>query len=257
MQHLNARGQSGFTLVQMTIVIAVIGLFTAGTLYGGRMIENTKITSTWIQAQAIKVSLKNFSSRYGAWPGDMNNAVGRLAGCDNTPFDTCRNGDGDGVIGRVNQPYNTDLTPAQDFENTLFWYHLAAADMYGTIDLDRPSNILPQWTPPAPYRGGFIVKAFNGGLTAGPLATGEALMGIYVINTAGPAYSQNLADAMMQPNQARVFDEKFDDGRPGFGVIKSYGPVDNLCRTNDTVYATSGSDNTCNVMIEIAPEVNL
>jgi type II secretory pathway pseudopilin PulG len=248
--------QAGYSLVQLSVVILIIGLLTAGTLYGGRMIDNSKITATWVQAQAVKAAFNNFKSRYEAFPGDMLNAVGRLPGCDNSPFDTCMNGNGDGIIGRADQSYNTDLTPAQDQENTLFWYHLAAADMYGSVDLDRPSNVLPQWISPAPYRGGFIVKSFGGFLTAGPLATGQNLRGIYLINTSGAAYSQNLPDPILRADQAQVFDQKFDDGRPGFGVVKAYGPVDDtLCRSSETEYAVTQSENTCNIMIEINAEV--
>ncbi len=89
--------QSGFTLVEMAIVLVIIGILLGGVLKGQEMIESAKIKNVADQAKSLMAAIYTYQDKYGALPGDdpaaTTNLNGGKAGCVTANL---ANGDGDG-----------------------------------------------------------------------------------------------------------------------------------------------------------------
>ena len=112
--------QSGFTLVEIAIVLVIIGLLLGGILKGQELINSAKAKSFAQDFRTIQTALYGFQDRYKALPGDFSGA--RLTGSINgatptTVTATASNGQIDG---------NWD-SPTAGEESCLFWQHLRLA----------------------------------------------------------------------------------------------------------------------------------
>jgi len=83
----------GFTLVEMSIVLVVIGLILTGILNSQSVIRNAKTKDLIKGVNDVAVSAQQFRDRYGAWPGDLATAVASIPSLTAT----C-NGNGNGQI---------------------------------------------------------------------------------------------------------------------------------------------------------------
>src|ERR1700689_74908 len=69
--------QSGFTLVEIAIVLVIIGLLLGGILKGQEMINQAKIKNVVSDFNGIASALYGYQDRYRALPGDDLNAATR------------------------------------------------------------------------------------------------------------------------------------------------------------------------------------
>lgn len=67
--------QSGFTLIEIAIVLVIIGLLLGGVLKGQEMIENSRIKSVVTDMRGVSTAFTGYFDRYRALPGDETNAV--------------------------------------------------------------------------------------------------------------------------------------------------------------------------------------
>jgi prepilin-type N-terminal cleavage/methylation domain-containing protein len=92
MRHRNPRSeQSGFTLVEIAIVMVIIGLLVGGVLKGQAMIENAKVKRIAKQGDELRAAVMTFYDKYGQYPGDENLAAVPPGGGDS-------DGNGNGQI---------------------------------------------------------------------------------------------------------------------------------------------------------------
>jgi prepilin-type N-terminal cleavage/methylation domain-containing protein len=70
MKHRHLARQSGFTLVEIAIVLVIVGLLLGGVLKGQEMIENAKTKSIVNDMKAIQAAYNGYLDRYKAIPGD-------------------------------------------------------------------------------------------------------------------------------------------------------------------------------------------
>ena len=87
--------RSGFTLVELSIVLIIIGLLIGGILKGKAMIDNAKQKRVKSDVDAIVAAVYNYQDKYGYLPGDDPNdrttdlgATGCTGGNGNGLFDT-------------------------------------------------------------------------------------------------------------------------------------------------------------------------
>jgi len=85
------KDNSGFTLVEIAIVMVIIGLLIGGVLKGQAMIENAKIKRLINDMDGMRAATFAYLDRFGMYPGDEN-AVGI------PPGDTNDTGDNDGLF---------------------------------------------------------------------------------------------------------------------------------------------------------------
>jgi prepilin-type N-terminal cleavage/methylation domain-containing protein len=64
--------QSGFTLIEIAIVMVIIGLLIGGVLKGQAMIQNAKVKRVVKTGDELRAAVMTFFDRYGVYPGDEN-----------------------------------------------------------------------------------------------------------------------------------------------------------------------------------------
>src|SRR5688572_16178489 len=102
--------QSGFTLIEIAIVLVIIGLLLGGVLKGQELITGARVRNLIQQQDGVKAAYFGFLDRYRSLPGDYKSAKATIK-------DTTEDGDADGIIevsgtGSVN-------------ESVLAWEHLS------------------------------------------------------------------------------------------------------------------------------------
>jgi prepilin-type N-terminal cleavage/methylation domain-containing protein len=66
--------KAGFTLVELSIVIVIIGLIVAGVVGGQRLIKNAKVLSQVSDLKKYDVAFNAFVLQYDNVPGDLRAA---------------------------------------------------------------------------------------------------------------------------------------------------------------------------------------
>ena len=111
--------QSGFTLVEIAIVLVIIGLLLGGILKGQEMITQARIKNVINDFNGITAAYFSYQDRYRAIPGDDAGAPTRWTlGAPGTSATA-----GDGVL----QGLWNDATASPEPETRLFWWNLRSA----------------------------------------------------------------------------------------------------------------------------------
>ncbi len=109
--------QSGFTLVEIAIVLVIIGLLLGGVLKGQELINSAKVKNFANDFRNIPLFIYGYQDKYKRLPGDDNGAVARFSGA------TTIDGNGNGAIaGNFNSTTLTD-------ESVRFWQHVRLAGL--------------------------------------------------------------------------------------------------------------------------------
>ena len=144
------RKQSGFTLVEIAIVLVIVGLLIGGVLKGREMITNAKIKRIENDFAGVSAAIYAYQDRYGVLPGDDPAASTRFPGT----WRTADNGNGNGNIsGWWGSTNNND-------ESRKIWKHLRGAGLIaGPVD-----NTTSSYQQPSNSFGGLVgiqLNAYN------------------------------------------------------------------------------------------------
>lgn len=116
------RNQSGFTLIEIAIVLVIIGLLLGGVLKGQELINSAKVKNLATDFKNIPVYIYGYQDKYKALPGDDSLAVTHL-GALATPTALPVANIGNGIIDGLWKPaLVTD-------ETALFWQHVRLANL--------------------------------------------------------------------------------------------------------------------------------
>lgn len=224
----------GFSLVELSIVLVILGLLTGGILSGQSLIRAAEIRSAVTEYSTHITSIQTFRDKYMAIPGDFRDATkfwGKDASACNAHTGTAQaggtcNGNGDG---RINEGTATNAT-AEAFQ---LWKHLSLAGLIeGTYSgLTGPTSCCTPVAYVHAVQGGNVPssKISNGGWSV------RGLAGYYAGSTAqfagtydnyfilgsfingGPSYNP-----LLTPEEAWNIDTKVDDGKPAQGKVFLY-----------------------------------
>jgi len=67
--------RSGFTLIELSIVLVVIGLIVGGVIAGQSLMRSSQLQSIISDQAKYVEAAKQFREKYGFWPGDFPNAT--------------------------------------------------------------------------------------------------------------------------------------------------------------------------------------
>ncbi len=200
--------QSGFTLVEIAIVLVIIGLLLGGILKGQELINSARVRNLADQNSGIQAAYFGFIDRYRQVPGDMDptaacEAIGvsNFAGATN-----CGDVVGGDAGGSLADNNSGDVTHFG--EGSALWAHLSAAGFIqgayegGANSAATYVNTTDIITP---------VNAFNGRVM---LTRTDEFLGAVSARLAFVFGSQIPVSIM------RELDVKVDDSFPDSGVLR-------------------------------------
>lgn len=209
--------EKGFTLIELSIVIVIIGLIVAAVVGGQNLVKQAKLRGVITDVNKYKVAHNTFRLEYGGIAGDLRNAYSYFgASCSDTGAN-----DDDKCSGNGNKRVEL-VSDADENEAYRYWQHLSLASL-----------IEGSYTGLAPTAGrqadiGINVPAtkfenvgwyFDYSDSNGVWSSDKNGFGLgkFRANTAPTA-------AWINPKDAKSIDEKIDDGEWQTGwVAVSHG----------------------------------
>ncbi len=254
--------EEGFTLVELSIVIIIIGLLISGITVGTSIIKNSELAAIASDLKSYQSAYVNFAQRYYGTPGDITNGASLWPSTSTTPCgETDANciGNGDGKI-------NTAL------EGRAAWRELALAGMISaniqTVATSATTASIASsiaGTMPASKSIGVGYSMVNGAEAVyydtnsysgktGLWGTGDptSSKGNTVVNAVlmGKVYANNqfLTGAAYSPQDAYSLDIKMDDGAASSGLLRAGDGADmaaHSCLNLDGTYLLSSNSTAC------------
>lgn len=232
MQHARLlRKQSGFTLVEMAIMLMVMGFLVAGVLLGQSLLKNSQMRGVLNDVERFDQAVEEFQTVFNMLPGDVSSPGGAALW---TAATACY-GDGDGVV-----EYQSATACGAGVTSEWFaaWRHLSYQGLVNGQFTGSPAGVLPDIGTNVPVSdingAGFSFYNITNATAAGhTVLPAENYVGLYIafggVQTGAVAYgggvgaaNQNLpylGGSAITPEQARAIDMKADDGIPDDGRI--------------------------------------
>lgn len=182
--------QTGFTLIELAIVLVIIGLLLGGVLRGQELINSARVKSLITELKNTQVYIYGYQDRFRAVPGDDQQAAAHVGGA---PAATAGH-----VQNAVIQGAWDSATPTD--ESYLYWQHVRLAGL-----ATGSTTVGAATYPPLNSSGGRIgIQSVNGFAIAG-------LQGAYVVCSAG-----------ILGRFAEQIDVTIDDGVTDAGSVRAF-----------------------------------
>lgn len=215
MKHTTHSNKAGFTLIELSIVLVIIGLIVGGVLVGQDLIKAAEIRSTVAQLEKYSTAVNTFRNKYNALPGDIS-SPGNFGLLSTGADGSTGKADGNGLIAAVDG--DTDADVGFSGEARIFWYHLSQANLIG----DGISALT--------YAAGAVATIGDTHMPLTKIAKGNR---VHIASVSGVNYfaianfSAAAADGGLSategltPMESFQIDTKMDDGKASTGVIIS------------------------------------
>ena len=185
------RKQTGFTLIEISIVLVIIGLLLGGVLKGQELITSARVRNLISQQDGIKAAYFGFLDRFRALPGDYSLASTNIANVA-----AGANGNGNGQIRSVVGGDTID-------EHIAVWDHLSKAGFINGSYTYAAVPETPASAPTNPYVRYIQVIYDN------------------AYGTAAGAIRHNIKTGNQIPSDMMAeIDRKVDDGNPVGGTFQ-------------------------------------
>ena len=188
--------QTGFTLIELAIVLVIIGLLLGGVLKGQELINSAKVKNMATDFKNIQVYIYGYQDKFKALPGDDHAAAAHVGGTNATDAAQKQNAIIEG---------EWDSQSAAD-ESFMFWQHVRLAGL-------APGSTVPNTTTYVQRNadGGQVgVQSVSTMVAVKPLSTtAGGLSGAYAICSDG-----------ILGKFAKQLDTTLDDGVGDTGSVR-------------------------------------
>ncbi len=246
----------GFTLIELSIVLIVIGLIVGGVLAGEGLIRAQQARRVMTDAKSHMLAIQQFKTQYEALPGDMLDAAriwgnaegGAVTANCATPTTsasngaaTC-NGNGNGTIDGGTESYRA-------------WQQMAAAGFIGGSYTGIPGTsgnlhaVMGTNSPVGPLLStGFFLWSWGIFLDGDTTYWGGDYNNSIMFGTA--TATSWPSTAALTGKEAAEIDKKSDDGLPGQGSVRAptstfQAGCASTSLANTAVYLRNSTSNTC------------
>ncbi len=241
----------GFSLIELSIVLVILGLLTGGILAGKNLIRAAELRAISTESDAFVTAVNAFKLKYLQYPGDMDDATrfwGARASCPGNYWigaapayerATC-DGNGDGQIGM-----NTIPTY---YEALLVWQHLSNAELIkgNYIGLAADNNPRFRHDPGVncPESKAVNVGCWGmfwipeSGVYASPWFAAENFFpdkDRNVLMLGGTGVSYMATEEVISPIEMWQVDKKLDDSYPDTGNLRSLASLSGNTPCHDVV----------------------
>jgi prepilin-type N-terminal cleavage/methylation domain-containing protein len=234
--------ENGFTLIEISIVMVIIGLIVGGVLVGRDMIRTAELRATLSQIEKYNSAVNTFRIKYGELPGDMSSrnatafgfaARGSFAG----------EGDGNGIIEGIS--FDGAASNSNQYqiagESPMFWVDLSTANLVDGNFRTASETVVPVadvtganvglYFPSAKLGNGNYIYAYSigdilvdGGGYSGSIGMAVtnafAISSVTTIMGSGSFFpGKQDGNRTISPIQAYNMDKKVDDGFPMTGNV--------------------------------------
>jgi len=183
--------QSGFTLVEIAIVLVIIGLLLGGILKGQELINSAKVKNLAQDFKTVPLYIYGYQDRFKALPGDDKNAVTNITGATLA-------GGGNTGNGVIDGDWQSETTTDESF---LFWQHVRLGGFApGATTFGTPADL-----------AAYLPKNVEGnrmGITGGANMPINTLRGTFVFCSSG-----------LLGKYAKQLDATLDDGKTDSGSV--------------------------------------
>ena len=192
------RNSSGFTLIEIAIVLVIIGLLLGGVLKGQELINSAKVKNLALDFKNIPVLIYGYQDKYKSLPGDDPTPASHVGAAATS---AAANNRGNGTINGA-----WDSIIGSD-ESVLFWQHVRMAGLTTGPTTVSVTSLLDPYFPQNAIGGRLGVQG-NLGTAVAPKPI-ERIPGTYVI-----------CSADIPGKFARQLDTTLDDGVTNEGYVR-------------------------------------
>lgn len=202
--------QTGFTLIELAIVLVIIGLLLGGVLKGQELINSAKVKNMASEIKNVQIYIYSYQDKFKAIPGDDRSAVTHVA--------ATQNGNGDGLIGGA---WNSTTVTDESYN---FWQHIRLAGLEaGSTDASAANTTYL----PTNNEGGPV------GVQSNPQNTITGLTGSFAVCTGG-----------IVGKLAKQLDTQLDDGDTTKGSVMVAATVSGTAAVTPVATTTANFDST-------------
>ena len=195
--------QSGFTLVEIAIVLVIIGLLLGGILKGQELINSAKVKNVANDFRTIQTYVYGYQDKYRALPGDDPAADTHLA----SSGITAAKGNGNGIIEGM---WNSCVAAS---EAMMFWQHVRAAGLApGGTTLPTSAGECEDFLPKNAF-GGKVGYASYIGTAVGAVAANAQITGM--------SGTYQICSEKILGRFVAQLDLQLDDGKPDSGSMRA------------------------------------
>ena len=220
------RRKSGFTLIELSIVLVIIGLLAGGVLVGRDLIKAAEVHAQVAQIEQFKTASNTFRVKYGYLAGDIPDPAATQFGFKARGTHAWGEGDGNGILQGSCAPFGNAVCTASKFstgtydtvdfvgETVLFWADLSQVALIPGKYVGNADTIAPAGSKIYPDtklgNGGYVGVGTGGVPYTGSCSTFSACDGRNYFSTGSIGVSVS---------QAYAIDKKIDDGLPQTGTV--------------------------------------
>ncbi len=211
----------GFTLIELSIVLVIIGLIVGGVLVGQDLIKAAQVRATIGQFEKFDAAANTFRTKYDGLPGDLRNCANFFVAASCPTGGAAALVAGDGVLTDYAGTRVQLTGEVAAFFNHLYKANMIAEPMSNTTGIAATTApVFASAFPSAKIGAGNYIIVYTGGSAIlYPGMAGSSLFRLTGISDIDDNDSPVFANSLT-PLEAFAIDAKKDDGVPNSGVVQ-------------------------------------